>query len=336
MNPNDFKRGIESRHARAGGDSSGMGRLGRMHETASRDGRVRRRGSRSGGKPDKDHKWLSLVLGGVAMAVLLGAVVIWLISVAQRGSTAATSEMVATDEPISQVKVASQFPSPSKDEAIMLVEKALENRDPKQVEKLFRMGSASVSEVIQFCEELPKRDGAFDGCQWLSSIDSRQMLLEGVVANFKTDDHAVHQRLVLLTPDSSGRWQVDFEALARVVKPSWEKILAPGTGNALVRVTLAPDFYYNGPFRDEAQWVSYGMSSPDLDFLMRAYCRKGSAEAEALKRMFSDGQKTTRALLEIRHVDGGEDKQFEVARVLAQDWVLPAQQSPLPVPTKRL
>lgn len=223
---------------------------------------------------------------------------------------------------------ASRAPSPTLEEAFLLVQSALANRDPAKVKEFFRLGRSSINEVLSFCEGLEKSDGKFSECQWLSSIDSPQASLEGVVVKFVSADFTTRQRLALLTPDSDGHWKVDFEAFARVVTPSWEEILKPGGKAALVRVMLAPDYYYNGPFQDETKWTSYGMSSPDLDFLIRGYCRKGSPVEQDVNRMFTDGQKAMRATLEIRHVDGGGEREFEVIRVVAQDWVLPAQDAP--------
>lgn len=334
MNPNDFKRDIVSRHVRGIGDAPDIGRIGRMHDSKASSSsaggaRGRRRSSRSRGSSNQNHAWVSLALGLVALAVLVGAVVLWLIPMVQRERS--PSGMLASGEAgtMGGVRVASRFPSPSKEEAVMLVESALANRDPAQVRNFFRMGGASIDEVIAFCSGLEKVDGKFVESQWLSSIDSPQALLEGVVVSFQTADFTKRQRLALLTPDADGRWQVDFEALARVVRPSWEEILKPGNATAMVRVIVAPDFYYNGPFKDESQWASYGLSSPDLDFQIRGYCSKGSPQAQAVKRMFVDSTKGTRAILEIKHVEGGGDRQFEITRLIAQDWVLPTPEPPL-------
>lgn len=332
MNPNDFKRDIVSRHVRGVGDAPGIGRIGRMHDAAASsggDGRVRRRSGRARGGNHRNHVWVSLALAVVALGVLVGAVVLWLVPMVQRGKS--VSGMLADGKAGGEagVRVVSRFPSPSKEQAVMLVESALANRDPAQVKKLFRLGAASIDEVISFCAGLEKSDGKFIGSQWLSSIDSPQALIEGVVVSYQTASFETHQRLGLLTPDADGRWQVDFEALARVVQPSWKEILGPGAKSALVRVSVAPDFYYNGPFQDESKWASYGMSSPDLDFPIRGYCRKDSPQAQDVKRLFTDNRKAVRAILEIHHVEGGGEKQFEITRLLAQDWVLPASQSPV-------
>ncbi len=334
MNPNDFKRDIVSRHVRAIGDAPEIGRIGRMHKTVvtSVEGGRRRSGHSRGQRPpsgsNQNHAWVSLGLGVIALAVVLAAVGLWMIPMARRAKTVAVPQTIEEVSEKPGIRVTSQFSSPTREEAVALVESAVANRDPAQVEKLFRLGSASVTQVTSFCAGLAQSDGELINCQWLSSIDSPHSQLEGVVVNFHTEDFTPHQRLALLTPDAEGRWQVDFEAFARVVKPSWEEILKPGTEPALVRVTLAPDFYYNGPFQDESEWVSYGISSPDLDFPIRGYCRQNSSQAEAVKQLFADGVNAARVTLEIRHVEGGGEKQFEITRVLAQDWMLPIDDAP--------
>ena len=90
----------------------------------------------------------------------------------------------------------------------------------------------------------------------------------------------------------------------------------------MVRVFVAQDVYYNGPFSDETQWVSYGLGSPDRTELLRGYCKVGSEEAAVMERLFTEGQKLSRATLEIRRVRDGGALQFEIVRLVAEDWVV--------------
>ena len=107
-----------------------------------------------------------------------------------------------------------------------------------------------------------------------------------------------------------------------------------------VRVNVAKDTYYNGPFRDDRQWVCYGMVSPDTEVVMLGYCRKDSPQARAMERIVMDendlpggmqgglpaaAKAPKRATLEVRRVEGAEARQFEITRVLAQDWIVSAK-----------
>ena len=136
MNPNDFKRGIVSRHARADGSSHGLERLERIpRRSGATSGSGRRR--RSGKAQQKLGRIWSLILGGVALCVLLLAFVIWLLPVLQRVKSEYSSGPVKMEIPTARrepsTRVASKFPSPSGDEAKTLVESALSNRDPEKV-----------------------------------------------------------------------------------------------------------------------------------------------------------------------------------------------------------
>ena len=90
-----------------------------------------------------------------------------------------------------------------------------------------------------------------------------------------------------------------------------------------MRVSLAQDRYYNGPFADDTKWVAYGMVSPDMNDLLVGYCVRDSPQHRALELMWLNDQiEVLRATLEIRRVEGAERRQFEISQVLAEDWVM--------------
>jgi hypothetical protein len=152
-------------------------------------------------------------------------------------------------------------------------------------------------------------------------MDANGLSMDGVLVPFEKEEEEARHRLALLTPDAAGVWKIDFEAFARVVEPSWQELLERGAAEAKVRVHLAADSYYNGPFKDDKEWICYGMGSPDIDEVLIGYCRAGSPQEEAIRWMFSKGEKLNRATLQIRRVEGASAKQFEITRVLAEDWV---------------
>ncbi len=88
-------------------------------------------------------------------------------------------------------------------------------------------------------------------------------------------------------------------------------------------MSLARDRYFNGPFHDEGVWAAYCMVSPDMDELLVGYCKRDSDQFRAMELMWSNDETlVTRATLEIERVEGGDRRQFKIARVLAEDWVM--------------
>jgi hypothetical protein len=321
MKPSDIQRGIESPHRRQGGDAPRLGQVARLRDSRSpADSRRRSRKHGQEASPERRRGVLawSAVIGLVSLVVIGLTISMWLLP-RLKGRAATSKEDLAVNE--AKVRVASKFPSPGREDALRMVEQALTNRDPGKVASLFRNGGASGDEILNFLKGMEARDGPIQRYDWLSSMDHDGLLVEGVLVVAKGGDRPV-ERLALLTPDAEGNWKMDFDAFARTVTPSWDELLVKGADRAIVRVFVGKDVYYNGVFRDESQWVCYGMVSPDTDEILRGYCRVGSKEAESMKKLFSEGVKTGRATLEIRRVSGGEPRQFEITRVLAKDWIV--------------
>ena len=322
MKNRDIQLGITSHRRRTDreGEAADLGRVVKLRDVKFRSQQLEE--DEVGGLNDVIHRMVilrwSLMLGGGAIVVIGLAISFWLLSRPDQHSGEKAAAPINNE---GMVRIASKFPSPSKDEALDMVKRAISNRDPEKVESLFRLGAATRPEVVDFFKNLEKREGEVDRFDWLSSMDVDGLLIEGVLVVFKGKDKTA-ERIAFLTPDSSGNWKVDFDAFARSVKPSWSELLGKGADHGRVRVFVGHDDYYNGPFRDEKQWICYGMASPDTEQLLHGYCRVGSPQAEAMEKLFSDGVETSRATLEISRVKDGEPRQFEIVRLMAADWVL--------------
>jgi len=221
-------------------------------------------------------------------------------------------------------RIASKFPSPSPGVAIALVEQAMRVEDDAGIATHFRIGTTPRDQMLDFLRSF--RDGHPDKfkCRWLGSLDANGLLIEGVmiVADF-------NQRLALLTPDDQGTWRVDFDSLARVCTPAWPEILkGPGFQEAVVRVVLSPDNYFNGRFHDETQWICLAMASADQEVPVYGYVAVNTPQAIALQRIMlrvsarGSAGALPRAVLRIRRPEEAELLQFEIVQVLAEDWIL--------------
>ncbi len=267
----------------------------------------------------------SLVFALMGVATLGVAVWLWGANQVTRAQAAAVKQAVLAVNR----RVVSRCVSPPQDVALARVKRALQVRQASEVEEYFRLGSASCETVVAYLKGLEQVDGKITGYTWLSSLDANGLLLEGVKVITQAGDMR-HSRLVLLTPDDHGRWQIDFEAFARVVTPAWSEILSQTGVSSRVRVIFAQDNYYNGCFRDESLWTCYRLGSADATMDLLGYCRKGSAQAIAMARILAHGSPRARAgsvhraTLEVVRPAGAESRQFEITRVLAEDWVVSA------------
>lgn len=321
MKPADIRRGIESPKRRShdpGGPK--LGKLVRLRHSEFPTGRKR---GRKRGKPENpEHKnrvrVVSTVIGLASLVVIGLAFSIWLAVRLDPDSVTGEKGKSVQEE---NVRVASRFSSPSREEALELVRLAIANRDPGKITSLFRCGSASAETILNFLDGMTAKDGPIQRYEWLSRMDREGLQVEGVLVEAKGENGPL-QRLALLTPDGAGKWRMDFDAFARTANPSWEELLGKGADRGVVRVFVGKAAYYNGPFHDESQWGCYGMVSPETEEVLLGYCRVESAVAATLKKLFSEGEKMKRATLEIRRVKDGEPRQFEIIRVLAQDWIL--------------
>lgn len=326
MKSDGIKRSVRAhRYERSTGDAPNIGRVARMPGTGMPMVKQKRRSRRGEGGwlSGENHqqvflKW-TMLLAGVALLLLGGVLWLWLSpKIAAKGNLAALSPV----ENDSDVRVIARFPSPSERDALAMVKRALAARDPAAIEQLFRTGSSGPEEILRFLENLESVDGKISGYEWLSSLDANQLSIEGVQVNFENAG-VVHNRLALLTPDAKGKWKIDFDAFARTASPPWKEILENRAEKAVVRVLVGKDSYFNGPFRDEKQWVCLGMVSPDTDELLFGYCKAGAPPAAAIDWILSKGEvKFFRATLELHRVEGAEARQFEISRVLAQDWIV--------------
>lgn len=266
----------------------------------------------------------SLILSLTTLLVIGGFMMFWLRS-HKRPHPAADATRSEMD-----VRIVSKFVSPTEDVALDLVKRALANRDPAKVATFFRLGGATPAEVVEFLAETPARDGCFDHSVWLTSMDVDGLLLEGVLTVYSGKDEPT-ARLAFLTPDDAGVWKMDFDAFARTSRPPWKDLLEGRADVAQVRVFVVKDTYFNGPFKDESRWICFGIGSPEASALLPdgqdllcGYCRVDSPQAKAMERIFSDDEKIHRVTLEIRRTAGAESRQFEITRVMAEDWVLSA------------
>jgi len=327
IKPDRIKRSVTaSQNDRVAGDAPNIGRVARMPGTGMPKGqkRKRRRSERSARKSKRKGgrvilNWMILI--GIVGGIMGGMALYTLNAFGKRKPGVASEQRLEIDKVELEVSKNPQFVSPSESEALALVKAALAAREPSQLVSHFDLGNQTAETAVTFLTDLEKNDGRFVRMDWLSNMNANGLNLEGVLVRF-LDDEKERSRIAFLKPGEEGGWKVDFESLARIVTPGWEELMAGKGDHAMVRVFLAEDSYYNGPFSDEKQWKCYGIGSPDTPEVFQGYCKLGTPQATAVEALLAKGQKINRAILEIRRVKDGLASQFEIIRVLAEDWVM--------------
>ena len=324
----DVRRGVQTitNDSRKPGTGPTLGRVSRMPGYGRRGTRRRRHHDddyltqRKRQRSFRVLVW-SAGIGVVSVAVLAAAFAFWLYP-RLHGRGDLTQERQVT---IDEARVVSKFKSPSHEEALALVKRALAVREAGQVASVIRPGPMSAEEVLSYLEKMREQEGQVQNYEWISSIDKNGLSLEGVRVTFNNRGKA-SGRLAILTPDAKGVWKLDFAAFARLCKPALNVLLGEGGGSGEVRVYASKDSYFNGPFRDESQWASYKLISPDTEETLMGYCKMGSPQYLAMELLWQHvGTPRTRVTLEITRppvTSAAERWQFQITRVLAEDWVM--------------
>lgn len=323
MKPRQIRRGIESRHSRELGNAPKLGRVSQMRDGGGKSSRRRPADS-----PMRRNQRLVLTVVSalaVLMVVLAGVWVGFRFRSRFVPSQLPTAAKVKTEE---HVRIVSKVKSPSEDEAINLVLNALESSDETAAASRMRLVDTGAADAIRFLKENKSDRLDRKHLQWVGSVDIEGLLLEAVQVRSEENQREMG-RIAFLVPDEQGQWKLDFDSFARVCKPDWKTVLEAPPQPAKVRVLAMPDFYFNGRFADESQWRCFGITSPDCydlvpeeKRLMYAYCRKDSAQSRALDRVLSSGNQVFRLTLEILRDGQGDKFQFELLRVLSEDWVM--------------
>jgi len=282
--------------------------------------RTRKRGDRAKRKGGRiASNWVGLIV--LSIVLVAGVFIYTLVRSGKTKTEGPVTKRLIVDSVQLEASEDSGLATPSETEALAMVKTALTLRDVAEVPKYFESVNFSAEEIVAFLAGLETSYGTIINYSWLSNMNTNGLNLEGVLVRFDKDDE-IRNRIVFLKHETLAGWRVDFESFARIENPSWKDLLEGRAEQAQVRVFLVADSYYNGPFSDDKIWECYGMSSPDSEEMLQGYCRIGSPQANAIKAILSKGQKANRVTIEVKRVPDGLEKQVEITRVLAEDWVM--------------
>ncbi len=319
MKNNDFSS-VPSGRTRRAGQSPNIGKLTRSPQSATR-----RRRSRRGQNASKSSTRTSLLWGAALGTVaLVGMVIFFVVSYFQRpdadiGKTAALGAAVAL--PQRQSKALKTL---GEEASLKLVRSALELKDPGQVEEYFVLSTPrEPAEAIRLLEEY-EESTPIESYLWLGGKLVNNGYMEEVLVNYKTPGRELN-RVAQIWNEPDGSWRIDFDAYARHVSPDWPTINSGKAPVSVVRVFIMEDNYYNGVFADESKWQGYSLVSPDSEEILFGYSLRESPQHRAITEILKAEASVHPVTLEITKTPDSGPRQFEISRVLAENWSIRPQ-----------
>ncbi len=309
---------------RSFGDAPVLGKVPRSPQSAVRDsGHLRTRSSRRLRNARRKVLAWSLLLSITAAGVLIAFTVMFF-SKARSGNGMRKDAIASpseTAESTTGLVKKTELPSLGKSEARKLVVAAMGNREPSKVGNYFRLATGTApGTVIGSLESIERTEGEIIRYEAAPALYANGTLMERVIVHLGADGKEVN-RLAQLIPSEDGVWKIDFDSYMRASDPDWRTILSGKSGQATVRVFIAPDNYYNNLYADDSVWQAYAMVSPDTETVMLGYVRIGSPQHLAVESILKSEQSLHRATFRLARKGTEETRQFEIISVLAEDWV---------------
>jgi len=325
---------LSTRHQaspRTVGDPPNLGRVDRAARDISKGSKrwsrsshrgSQRRRERGGGKAAKR---LTALIFSAAILTIFGTFALWSDN-RQQQSVRSEFEELSRQRVVERVE--SKFASPTEDQSRAIVMSALAAKDEAAVLANFRLHGTPPTEVLEFLRQEEALFGSAHVESWIGSIDCNNTLVESVLVHY-TKNGVNEPRIALLSPDEQGVWRLDFESFAKKCEPTWETFVSGEATEGTVRIWFGQDNYFNGIYTDDSEWLCFLMASTDSDVLLYGYCRKNSPQGTAMASIMARARARVnqnitmfRATLAISRSEGAEKRQFEIKKVLADDWLL--------------
>ncbi len=307
------------------GDAPAIGPVPRMQPGSSP-----RRRRRHGGRDPKRaayaglHRLLGLLLIGLSLS--LGGLLLW-VAGGQKSAHALAEAVKSVIGRSAPDTLWSDAPSPRDIEN--QVRALFDAETPGDLARLTHDGAISTDEMPLHLASLEERWGEVSSVIHLGPLESLVNRAEGVLVDFASGT----RRLAVYRRSPDGIWKIDFDAFAGHCEPPWSELSSGMADEGLVRVSLVRDYYFNNLYANDSEWACYGMTPVDREIRHYGYVRRGSPQHRTLEAVLKARETPDtsppaahplphRFMLRVRHEDKAERRQWEISRVLADDWSL--------------
>ncbi len=319
----DFTRTIGERNVRKIGTAPDIGRVLRSPQSGAT---IKRGAPTAAGRRRRRNR--ILIAWSVVFAIVSVGIVMFFVISHFRGLApppVKTIELAPGSPDLDEIfseNSGQETDTPGEETSLEFVTSALSNRDPDAVEKFFKIPSGKAPEdAIRILTEIEGREGTVSKTDWLGTAFANGSLMNQVVVHTEKDGRSVN-RLAQIVPLPDGEWRIDFDSYIRATSAGWESILSGKSPFSKVRVFVATDHYYNGIFSDDAVWQAYALVSPDTDEILYAYAKRETPQFLAMEKILESDEHLHRATLEITTLPDAGKRQFQISRVLAENWVV--------------
>jgi hypothetical protein len=274
--------------------------------------------------PDRSGPNFPLVAGtGLAALAVLGLFAWWLMSGAEaRKAAAPPAEALA---PAGEVPVApAEAPKTDAAEIDSVAKHFLEAGSIADLKPWIRLPETTLPKIRDWLGQKPYAAPGFKGLAGDYNFATSEGL-EVVVVPVRTADY--EKRDLMLVKEAAG-WRADWESWAGWSEMSWQEFRSSKPAEPkLFRVIVAKVEYYNFGFKDELEWRSYRLDSPDGENSLFGYVKRGSdTDVRIDPREAQDGK---RMLVMLKYPpDSPGDNQVLIDRIVAEGWVDPGKTPP--------
>jgi hypothetical protein len=200
----------------------------------------------------------------------------------------------------------------------------LEAESIEEMKPWIRLPEATLPKIHRWLGKEPYSVPGFKGLAGDYGFTTREGL-EAVVVPVRTADYEKRNLVLVREPEG---WRADWESWAGWSEMSWQEFRSSKPAEPkLFRVTVSDVDYYNFGFKDELEWRSYRLDSPDGENSLFGYAKRGSdTDVRIDPRDATEGK---RMLVTLKFPpDSPGDNQVLIDRIVAEGWVDPGKASP--------
>lgn len=283
----------------------GIGRVSRIHRTYQRQRRRSR--SRQQGRNQFLMRYLRLIL--IVITVIFLVSVSWIlyqqVNETKKNLVKNFSEVEETPATLLTSK-----------QSVTIVDHWLRSESPSQMAETTRLAGLTQTQAFDKLRTFLAHMGNVKKIKWLGTDQSFSTPAEKVLVSFESGKY----RVASLIQNQQGVWQVDLASFIAMNSKPWNDIIQSTMSDALVRVMISHDSYYNGTFVDEQKWSCYSLAHPDFSEVLYGYVKKDSSSYNSIQEIMGQNPSIP-VTLEITRNQDMLKSQCEIKKIITKGWL---------------